>query len=195
MAIWLAARTARRSEREKERARQRDLFTAAYQAYADYRELPYAIRRRRHDEAAAERVRLSEVLREIQSRLAYYQTWTAAESETVGAVYRTLVEQARKVVGGGMHEAWKAPPITDDSAMNIPTTVIDLSSLEEREKAYVTAFHQHLQALAPWWRRRASWWGSKSNMISPPQSSETNPARKAQAKPQPDETSSDPGAT
>ena len=67
----IAELTARRKSREEERSRQRDLFASAFQAYAAYRELPYAVRRRRHDEPAAERVRLSETTREIQSRLSY----------------------------------------------------------------------------------------------------------------------------
>ena len=44
IAVWAA----RRKSREEERARQRDLFASAFKAYAAYKELPYAIRRRRH---------------------------------------------------------------------------------------------------------------------------------------------------
>jgi hypothetical protein len=43
----------------------------------------YAIRRGRHDESAAERVRLSEATHEIQGRLSYYVAWTATESSIV----------------------------------------------------------------------------------------------------------------
>jgi hypothetical protein len=149
IAVW----TARRKSREEERARQRDLFAGAFQAHAAYKEMPYAIRRRRHDEAAAERIRLSETTREIQGRLSYFVAWTAAESSTVGDAYAALVRELRKVAGGAMREAWLAEPITDDAAMNIPPTVIDLSSLTPLEAAFTDAVRAHLAAIAPWWAR------------------------------------------
>jgi hypothetical protein len=149
IAVW----NARRKSREEERARQRDLFAKAFQAYAAYKEMPYAIRRRRHDDAAAERVRLSETTREIQGQLSYFVAWTAAESRTVGEVYDALVRELRKVAGGAMREAWVAEPITDDPAMNIPSAVIDLSSLTPLETAFTEAVRAHLAALAPWWAR------------------------------------------
>lgn len=149
IAVWAA----RRKSREEERARQRDLFAGAFQAYAAYREMPYAIRRRRHDEAAAERIRLSEITREIQGRLSYFAAWTAAESSTVGDAYAALVRELRTVAGSAMREAWSAEPITDDAAMNIPPTVIDLSSLTPLEAAFTTAVRDHLAAIAPWWAR------------------------------------------
>jgi hypothetical protein len=171
VALWLAATAARRKSREEERSRQRDLFTAAFQAYADYREMPYAVRRRRDDDPAAERVRLSETLREIQSRLTYYDTWIAAEAGTVGHTYHALVVKVREVAGGAMRDAWNARPITDDSAMNIPTTVVDLSPLSDLEKEYVTAFHRHLEAFAPWWSRLGKWLARKLRWTPLPQPS------------------------
>ncbi|NMO54545.1 hypothetical protein HH310_25600 [Actinoplanes sp. TBRC 11911] len=170
VALWLAAATARRKSREDERSRQRDLFTAAFQAYADYREMPYAIRRRRNDEAAAERVRLSEILREIQGRLTYYETWIAAESATVGSAYTALVLKARAVVGGAMREAWNTPAIAEDKAMNIPSAVVDLSSLAELQGAYVTAFHARLEMLLPWWKQLSTRLITKVRQTSPPPS-------------------------
>lgn len=149
IAVWAA----RRKSREEERARQRDLFASAFQAYAAYKEMPYAIRRRRHDQASDERLRLSEITREIQERLSYFVAWTAAESDHVGDAYRALVSDLRRVAGGAMRDAWLAAPITDDSAMNIAPTVVDLSSLTPLETAYATAVRKHLTAIAPWWAR------------------------------------------
>ncbi|WP_145883782.1 hypothetical protein [Streptomyces sp. BK340] len=54
--------------------------------------MPYAIRRRRADQLAEERIRLSETLREIQSDLAYHQAWTLLESPAVGAAFQNLVD-------------------------------------------------------------------------------------------------------
>lgn len=151
--VWLAVWAARRKCREEERARQRTVFAEAYQAYTEYKEMPYAIRRRRHDEPAAERVRLSETLREIQAKLRYYETWTAAESAAAGAAYAKLVAEARTIAGGAMREAWKTQPITDDASMNIAPAVVDLTALKSFEDAYISAFHAHLDTFNPWWTR------------------------------------------
>jgi hypothetical protein len=147
--IWLA----RRKSREEERNRQRTAFAEAFAAYSAYKEFPYAIRRRRADAPGEERVRLSEALREIQSNLAYHLAWTAAESETVGRAYADLVRQLRITAGSAMHEAWNAPANDSDAAMNIPPTVVDLSSLGPHEAAYIDAVRAHLRSLAPWWAR------------------------------------------
>lgn len=155
VAAWLAVWTARRKSREEERARQRTLFAEAYQSYAAYKEMPYAIRRRRDDDLPGERVRLSEITREIQGKISYYEAWIAAESTAVGDTYSRLVGELRKVAGGAMREAWKAPPITTDAEMNMPTTVIDLSPLAPLEKEFTRAVHAHLDQLAPWWTKES----------------------------------------
>jgi len=148
---WLAVWTARRKSREEERARQRTLFAEAYQAYALYKEMPYAIRRRRQDDLPGERIRLSETIREIQGKLNFYQAWITAESTTVGEAYSQLITELRKVAGGAMREAWKAPPITNDAEMNIPPTIIDLSPLTPLEETYREGVREHLDHIAPWW--------------------------------------------
>jgi hypothetical protein len=151
VAAWLAVWTARRKSREEERARQRTLFAEAYGAYSAYKELPYAIRRRRADDPPGERVRLSEIAREIQIRLSYYEAWTAAESTAVGDAYRTLLAELREIAGGAMRDAWNDSPITSDREMNMPPTVIDLSKLAQAEKDFMKAVDDHLDRLAPWW--------------------------------------------
>lgn len=145
--IWLA----RRKSREEERNRLRIAFAQAFAAYTAYKEFPYAIRRRRADVPDEERVRLSEALREIQSDLAYHIAWTAAESETVGRAYGNLVRQLRATAGDAMHQAWAADPISTDTAMNIPSALVDLSALTPYESAYMTAVRDHLRRLSPWW--------------------------------------------
>jgi hypothetical protein len=145
--IWLA----RRKSHEEERNRLRAAFAEAFAAYSAYKELPYAIRRRRADQPAEERIRLSETLREIQSRLAYHQAWTLLESPAVGAAYQNLVDRLRATAGTAMHQAWTAPPLDNDAGMNIPPSVIDLRSLHEHETAYLKAVAAHLKDLKPWW--------------------------------------------
>jgi hypothetical protein len=145
--IWLA----RRKSHEEERNRLRAAFAEAFATYSAYKELPYAIRRRRADQPAEERIRLSETLREIQSRLAYHQAWTLLESPTVGAAYQNLVDRLRATAGTAMNQAWNAAPLDDDAGMNIPPSVIDLRSLREHETAYLEAVATHLKDLKPWW--------------------------------------------
>lgn len=147
--IWLARRTHHGQERDRVRA----AFADAFAAYAAYKEMPYAIRRRRADAPAEERVRLSEILRSIQSGIAYHLAWTAAESEPVGRAYADLVDAMRKIAGTAMHDAWLAPAPTAGAAMNIPTTTIDLTALAPYEAAYMKATREHLKHLAPWWAR------------------------------------------
>jgi hypothetical protein len=149
LAVWAA----RRKSREEERARQRDLFAGAYEAYAAYKEMPYAVRRRRHDDPAAERIRLSEAVREIQGRLTYHEAWIAAESETVSSAYNALVRELRKIAGGAMHDAWLAEPVDNDAAMNISPKLVDLSPLGPLEREFAGAVRAHLAAIAPWWAR------------------------------------------
>ncbi|MEU3855403.1 hypothetical protein [Streptomyces sp. NPDC029554] len=112
-----------------------------------------AIRRRRSDALAEERVRLLETLGEIQVNLSYHLAWTKIESETVGKAYADLIKELRKMAGTAMQATWEAPPIENDSAVNIPPTVIDLSALQPLEAAYIAAVRAHLRRLTPWWHR------------------------------------------
>lgn len=147
--VWLT----RRKSREDERNRARSSFADAFAAYSAYKELPYAIRRRRADIPGEERIRLSEALREIQANLAYHLAWTAIESKTAGDAYADLIQQVRTTAGSAMREAWNTPPSDTDTAMNIPPSVIDLSTLKPFETTYINAVQQHLKKMAPWWAR------------------------------------------
>lgn len=132
-----------RSHRLDERARVRAAFADAFRACAEYKEMPYAVRRRRADQPGDERVRLSEQLRDIQARLSYYQAWTASECDGVGAAYDTLVTAVRSRAGGAMREAWKGPALDNDPGMNIPPEIIDLRALAEPERAFLAAAANH----------------------------------------------------
>lgn len=111
---------ARRKSLEEERARVRGVFAEAFEAVAAYKEFPYAIRRRRHDEPEAERVRIAEAMSGVQAKLSYYLAWTTAESAQVGDAYAHLIKELRRVAGTACHDAWLAPAATTDADMNIP---------------------------------------------------------------------------
>jgi hypothetical protein len=135
---------ARRKSLEEERARLRSAFAEAFEVVVRYKEMPYAIRRRRRDEPGAERVRLSEEMRNIQTKLSYYQVWIAGESAVVGEAYANLVGELRRVAGKACHGAWKADAVWDDKEMNIGSDVVDLSALPAFERAFIGAVQQHL---------------------------------------------------
>jgi len=145
---------ARSKSRDEERARVRNTFAEAFQAHADYKEFPYAVRRRDPERPGEERVRLSEQMRVVQSRLSYFQSWTHLESPAVGAVYAAMVRQLRTVAGGSIRDAWTSPAVSEDADMNIPPSIVDLSSLAGVESAYHEAVAAHLRQLAPRWSRR-----------------------------------------
>lgn len=147
----------RRRSQEEERSRIRTTFAEALEAVAAYKEFPYAIRRRSADEPANERIRLSEELRHVQTRLTYYSTWIHAESTKVGTTYNDLVTELRIVAGGACREAWRADPITEDSQMNIGPDLVDLTSIQPFEAAYASAAEKYLTEYVkawPWSKRK-----------------------------------------
>lgn len=138
---------ARRKSLEEERARVRSVFAEAFRTVAAYKEFPYTIRRRRHDEPESERVRISQAMSGVQAELSYYLAWTRAESESVGRCYAALVTEVRRVAGSACRDAWETTPITTDRAMNIKgANAIDLSSIRPLEDAFVEATQLHLRS-------------------------------------------------
>ncbi len=129
--------------RREEIFRRRDLFAKAFQATVSYRELAYAIRRRRHDEAAAERVRLSEVIRGVQEQLAFHAAWIKIESPRVAQAYDALVTETRRLAGGYMRDGWNAPAPTEDTQMSVPGG-LDFTKLSPLEDKYLGAVRDHL---------------------------------------------------
>lgn len=150
----IATALSRRATRLEERARVRTTLAEAYQAYADYKEFPYAIRRRRHDQDGEERIRLSEEVRKVQSRLSFYQAWTRAEDPTTGAAYNDLVAQLRRVAGASIRAAWLEPPLNNDAGMNIGPNRVDLKELQTAEEAFLKAAENHVKALRAFSTRR-----------------------------------------
>lgn len=140
---------ARQKSREEERSRVRTIYAEAFQVVAAYKELPYAIRRRRHDQPEAERSRLSDEARKIQERLSYYLAWTQGESAVVGEAYLKLVSELRKAAGGACRQAWVDEPVKTDADMNIGTDSIDLSALKPFEDAYAEAVKAELTRRKP----------------------------------------------
>jgi len=141
------------SGRRIEIARKRELFANAFEAAVGYREFAYAIRRRRHDQPAAERVRLSEAIRDTQQQLAFYSAWIGIESPRVARAYDALVTQTRQVAGKYMHDAWNDRAPRRDSEVNIPGG-LDYSTLRPLEQMYLAAVRDHMSPWRPFLERR-----------------------------------------
>lgn len=134
------------------RDRQREMFARALAAVTDYWEFPYVVRRRRPDEPEAERVRISETLRDVQSQLSFYQAWIATEAPKVASAYEDLVSATRSIMGEQIHEGWNGPPARSDAEMNI--SGIRRDGLQDKADAYLAAVRDHLASFSS--VRRAS---------------------------------------
>lgn len=136
-------------------------------ARADYREFPYALRRRCDDQNGEERIRLSEEVRRVQSRVSFYQAWTRVGDPTTGAAYNDLVGQLRSLAGASMRAAWLEPVLDNDAGMNIGPDRVNLSELRSAEEAFLKADENHVKALTTlWWRRRPKPDPPKASRIS-----------------------------
>jgi hypothetical protein len=129
-------------ERRERLNRQRETFAQALAAAIDFREFPFIVRRRRADQAAAERARISEELRQLQQQLNYHTAWIEVESVAVAATYRSLITGTRQVVGPMIRDAWAQRPITGDAGVSIQG--LDFGALEPLERTYIEAVREHL---------------------------------------------------
>jgi hypothetical protein len=141
--LWWDARTARHD-------RLRELYARGWAAVQAYKEMAFAIRRRNVEDRAAERVRLSEAMREIQKDLSYFEALIARErSGRIATEYRTLVAKTREIAGGIIRRSWNEEPITDDSKMHSPEIAAELKVLAPFEDGYMNAVADKLGARSP----------------------------------------------
>jgi hypothetical protein len=149
--------------RRAERTRRRDLYSAGWAAVQAYKEMAFAIRRRNREDRAAERVRLSEAMSEIQKDLAYHEAMIGRErvSETVflvtgqdlsgavGDAYSKLVAETRKVAGGIIKRSWDEAPISSDSEMHAPSIAEELRALKPVEDEFLDAVNADVGGRRP----------------------------------------------
>ena len=115
-----------------ERQRRREVHARALEAVALYYEMPFLIRRRRDDEPAAERARLSERFADVQAELASCEALIRADNDAaVRAKYATLVGALRAHAGKQASLAWDTAPITQDSQMAMGDVYLALQPVRE----------------------------------------------------------------
>lgn len=126
--------------RRAERERLRQLYAGGWAAVQAYKEMAFAVRRRNVDESAAERVRVSEAMREIQKDLAFHEALIGRErSGQIAAEYRILVAKTREIAGGIIKRSWNENPISSDSEMHSPEIASELAALRGCEDSYMNA--------------------------------------------------------
>ncbi len=128
-----------------ERERLRKLYAGGWAAVQAYKEMAFAVRRRNADDRPAERVRVSEAMRDIQKDLAFHEALIGRErSGQVAAEYRILVTKTREIAGGIVRRSWNENPITSDSQMHSPEIAAELAALKPFEDGYLSAVADRL---------------------------------------------------
>ena len=126
--------------RRAERERLRELYAGGWAAVQAYKEMAFAVRRRNIDERAAERVRVSEAMREIQKDLTFHEALIGRErSGKIAAEYRILVAKTREIAGGIVRRSWNEDPIASDKEMHSPAIAAELAALKPFEDGYLSA--------------------------------------------------------
>jgi hypothetical protein len=138
-----------------ERRRRRELHARALEAVAQYYEMPFLIRRRRHDEPSAERARLAARFADVQAELASCEALIRADSDAgVRDAYAAVVRDVREHAGNQASLAWEAPPITSDSQMGMGDLTEALKPIRATRSTCESAMARSTTA---WHRRRNQW--------------------------------------
>lgn len=119
-----------------ERRRRREIHARALEAIARYYEMPFLIRRRRHDEASGERARLTERFADVQAELASCEALIRADGDpAVREAYAALVSGVRAHAGEQSSLAWDAAPITSDKQMGMGDVIEALRPITAAREA------------------------------------------------------------
>lgn len=132
--------------------RQRVLFGEVLGDLTTYREFVYIVRRRRHDEPEAERIRISIELSAVQAKLNKHAAVLKVEAPRVAAAYEDLLRISRRIAGGAIRDGWNTEPITEDARIHVD---VDLTPIDAHEHTYLVEVGDHLSATPAVLRR--SW--------------------------------------
>jgi hypothetical protein len=121
------------------------------EAVMEYREYPYIIRRRRADEPARERQRISGDLSRVQAKLKAFEARLRVEDPGVGRRYAELVRRTREVTRPLIKAAWDNNPVSEDAEMHAPP--YDLLDIDQYDDRYLQSVARHLGWIPSWIRR------------------------------------------
>lgn len=108
----------------------------ALAAVANYREMPFLIRRRRHDDLPGERARLAARFADVQAELATCEALIRADTDKdVRTTFAALVTALRKHAGTQAQLAWNTNPITTDAEMSMPDVNDALAAINDAQQA------------------------------------------------------------
>lgn len=114
----------------EERRRRRETHARALEAIARYHEMPFLIRRRRHDEPSAERARLTERFADVQAELASCEALIRGDPDpAVRKTYGALVVAVRTHAGAQASVAWATEPIASDAEMAMGDVIAALEPI------------------------------------------------------------------
>ena len=136
-----------------ERTRRRELHARAIEAVVAYLQMPYAIRRRRHDpeHRSAERVRLTEAFSTIQAELASCEALMRSdENARVRDGYAKLVSTLRQHAGEQAKAAWRTPPVAADEDIGMGDVHDELQPVRDEQQR----FEQQAAGTTRTWPRR-----------------------------------------
>ena len=134
-----------------DRWRRRELHARGMAAAIAYAEMPFAIRRRQHEQEhrSAERVRLTARFSEIQAEIAVCQAVIDSEGDPhIAAAYCELVAATRRIAGAAAREAWNDEPIGHDADVNMPAVAEQLQPLALHRERFADAIRH--AARSPW---------------------------------------------
>ncbi len=136
-----------------ELTRRREMHARAIEAVVAYLQMPYAIRRRRHEHQhrSAERVRLSDAFSAVQAELATCEALMRTDVDSlVRDGYAALVATLREHAGEQAKSAWRTPPIESDCEMGMGDVHDALRRVREQQRSFerTTA-----RATQPWYRK------------------------------------------
>jgi hypothetical protein len=122
-----------------ERARRRETHARAIEAVVAYLQMPYAIRRRRHEEEhrSGERVRLTEAFGAVQGELANCEAVMRSDDDPlVRDGYAKLVATLRNHAGEQANLAWRSPPIESDRDIGMGDVHDALGPVREEQQRF-----------------------------------------------------------
>lgn len=96
-------------------------FAEALAAVEDYLELPYRVRRRPAQDDGTTRFAITSQISDVQTRLKFHSAWLRLQNPAVALAYGALVRTAREEAAPQRHEAWRLPPIFEDSEVPMLT--------------------------------------------------------------------------